>query len=80
MATVGRRGASSPRGPTRTGDQISFIHLERCTLHREDIALTAEDADGITHIPSATIGTLLLGIRRPKDMSAIAASPPPNLN
>lgn len=43
------------------GDRISFIYLERCTLHREDNAITAEDADGITHIPSATIGTLLLG-------------------
>jgi len=43
------------------GDRLSFIYLERCTLHREDNAITAEDADGITHIPSATIGTLLLG-------------------
>ncbi|SEG93909.1 CRISP-associated protein Cas1 [Thermomonospora echinospora] len=43
------------------GDRISFIYLERCTLHREDNAITAEDADGITHIPSATIGCLLLG-------------------
>ena len=61
MSTVGRRGASSPRELTRMGDRISFIYLERCTLHREDNAITAEDADGITHIPSATIGTLLLG-------------------
>jgi CRISPR-associated protein Cas1 len=43
------------------GDRISFIYLERCTLHRDDNAITAEDANGITHIPSATIGTLLLG-------------------
>lgn len=43
------------------GDRISFVYLERCTLHREDNAITAEDANGITHIPSATIGTLLLG-------------------
>lgn len=43
------------------GDRLSFIYLERCTLHREDNAITAEDADGVTHIPSATIGTLLLG-------------------
>lgn len=61
MSTVGQRGASSPRELTRVGDRISFIYLERCTLHREDNAITAEDADGITHIPSATIGTLLLG-------------------
>lgn len=61
MTTVGRRGASSPRELTRMGDRLSFIYLERCILHREDNALTAEDADGVTHIPSATIGTLLLG-------------------
>jgi CRISPR-associated protein Cas1 len=61
MATVGQRGASSPRELTRMGDRISFIYLERCTLHRDDNAITAEDAQGITHIPSATIGTLLLG-------------------
>lgn len=61
MSTVGKRGASSPRELTRMGDRLSFIYLERCTLHREDNAITAEDADGVTHIPSATIGTLLLG-------------------
>lgn len=43
------------------GDRLSFVYLERCTIHREDNALTAEDADGVIHIPSATIGTLLLG-------------------
>ena len=61
MTTVGRRGASSPRELTRVGDRVSFIYLERCTVHREDNAITATDADGVTHIPSATIGTLLLG-------------------
>ncbi|MBB6349896.1 type I-E CRISPR-associated endonuclease Cas1e [Nonomuraea muscovyensis] len=61
MATVGQRGMSSPRELTRMGDRISFIYLERCILHREDNAITAEDAEGVTHIPAATIGTLLLG-------------------
>ncbi|WP_431901596.1 type I-E CRISPR-associated endonuclease Cas1e [Nonomuraea sp. bgisy101] len=61
MAIVGRRGASSPRDLTRMADRLSFVYLERCTVHREDNALTAEDADGVIHIPSATIGTLLLG-------------------
>jgi CRISPR-associated protein Cas1 len=61
MSTVGKRGASSPHELTRMSDRISFIYLERCTVHRDDNAITAEDADGITHIPSATIGTLLLG-------------------
>ncbi|WP_256637970.1 type I-E CRISPR-associated endonuclease Cas1e [Streptomyces murinus] len=61
MTTVSRRGASSPRELTRVGDRVSFIYLERCAVHREDNAITATDADGVTHIPSATIGTLLLG-------------------
>ncbi|GLF98749.1 type I-E CRISPR-associated endonuclease Cas1e [Streptomyces yaizuensis] len=61
MTTVSRRGASSPRELTRVGDRTSFVYLERCTVHRESNAITAEDADGVTHIPSATIGTLLLG-------------------
>jgi CRISP-associated protein Cas1 len=61
MSTVGRRGASSPRDLARVGDRLSFVYLERCLVHREDNAITAADADGVTHIPSATIGTLLLG-------------------
>ncbi|MCK7627622.1 type I-E CRISPR-associated endonuclease Cas1e [Streptomyces sp. RS10V-4] len=61
MNTVSRRRISSPRELARIGDRFSFLYLERCTIHREDNALTATDADGIMHIPSATIGTLLLG-------------------
>ncbi|MGW2324859.1 type I-E CRISPR-associated endonuclease Cas1e [Streptomyces sp. NPDC001700] len=61
MSTVSRRGASSPRELTRIGDRLSFVYLERCTVHRDSNAITAEDTDGVTHIPSATIGTLLLG-------------------
>lgn len=61
MSTVSRRGASTPRELARAEDRLSFVYLERCTVHREHNAITAEDADGVTHIPSATIGTLLLG-------------------
>ncbi|MFF4583729.1 type I-E CRISPR-associated endonuclease Cas1e [Streptomyces sp. NPDC001389] len=61
MATVAQRRASTPRDLTRVAERISFIYLERCTIHRDANAITAEDADGTTHIPSATIGTLLLG-------------------
>ncbi|WP_328869601.1 type I-E CRISPR-associated endonuclease Cas1e [Streptomyces sp. NBC_00287] len=61
MSTVSQRSASSPRELNRVGDRVSFIYLERCTVHREDNAITATDTDGVTHIPSATIGTLLLG-------------------
>ncbi|SCD61976.1 type I-E CRISPR-associated endonuclease Cas1e [Streptomyces sp. OspMP-M43] len=61
MTTVGKRPALTPRHLTRTAERLSFIYLERCTVHRDANAITAEDADGTTHIPSATIGTLLLG-------------------
>jgi CRISPR-associated protein Cas1 len=61
VTTVSRRTALTPRHLTRTGERLSFVYLERCTVHRDANAITAEDADGTTHIPSATIGTLLLG-------------------
>ncbi|MFI8404949.1 type I-E CRISPR-associated endonuclease Cas1e [Streptomyces sp. NPDC085463] len=61
MTTVSRRGAPTPRELTRTSERLSFIYLERCTIHRDANAITATDANGITHIPAATIGTLLLG-------------------
>ncbi|MFH9420732.1 type I-E CRISPR-associated endonuclease Cas1e [Streptomyces sp. NPDC017529] len=61
MSTVSRRSTSTPRELARVGDRLSFIYLERCTVHRDDNAITATDTDGTTHIPAATIGTLLLG-------------------
>ncbi|MEU2435949.1 type I-E CRISPR-associated endonuclease Cas1e [Streptomyces rubradiris] len=61
MSTISKRSLSSPRELTRIGDRISYLYLERCTVHRDDNAITATDADGVTHIPSATIGALLLG-------------------
>ncbi|MEU6631731.1 type I-E CRISPR-associated endonuclease Cas1e [Streptomyces parvus] len=61
MATPGTGPTLTPRQLTRTADRLSFIYLERCTVHRDANAITAADADGTTHIPSATIGTLLLG-------------------
>ncbi|WP_282703930.1 type I-E CRISPR-associated endonuclease Cas1e [Streptomyces sp. CC219B] len=61
MSTVSKRPALSPRQLTRTDERVSFIYLERCTIHRDANAITAQDAEGTTHIPSATIGTLLLG-------------------
>ncbi|WP_236246921.1 type I-E CRISPR-associated endonuclease Cas1e [Streptomyces sp. CC210A] len=58
---ISARPAAGPRELTRVSDRLSFVYLERCTVHRDANAIIAEDADGITHIPSATIGTLLLG-------------------
>jgi CRISPR-associated protein Cas1 len=61
MTTVSQRAALIPRHLTRAAERISFIYLERCTVHRDANAITAQDAEGTVHIPSATIGTLLLG-------------------
>ncbi|RKN60814.1 type I-E CRISPR-associated endonuclease Cas1 [Streptomyces klenkii] len=61
MTTISQRPGSSPRQLTRAADRVSFVYLERCSINRDANAITAEDADGTTHIPSATIGTLLLG-------------------
>lgn len=61
MSTPGGRAAPNPSELTRVGERSAFVYLERCTVHRESNALTAEDGEGVRHIPSATIGTLLLG-------------------
>ncbi|MFC8981008.1 type I-E CRISPR-associated endonuclease Cas1e [Streptomyces sp. NPDC057411] len=61
MTTVSQRRALTPPELTRVSERMSFVYLERCTVHRDANAITATDADGVTHIPSATIGTLLLG-------------------
>lgn len=46
---------------TRAQDRMSFIYLERCTIHRESNAITATDERGTVHIPAASLGALLLG-------------------
>ncbi|MFJ9434761.1 type I-E CRISPR-associated endonuclease Cas1e [Streptomyces sp. NPDC101490] len=61
MTSISRRGAPTPRELTRASERLSFVYLERCTVHRDANAITASDVDGTTHIPAATIGTLLLG-------------------
>ncbi|MFC7326650.1 type I-E CRISPR-associated endonuclease Cas1e [Marinactinospora rubrisoli] len=61
MSGIGARKALAPQELARVGDRLSFVYLERCTIHREDNAITAEDVEGIRYIPAATIGTLLLG-------------------
>lgn len=45
----------------RVQDRVSFVYLERCTVHRHDNAVTAQDVRGVVHIPAASIGALLLG-------------------
>lgn len=42
--TVSARPSAGPRELTRVGDRISFVYLERCTIHRDANAIIAEDA------------------------------------
>lgn len=46
---------------TRVQDRISFLYLERSTVHRDGSAVTSTDEKGTIHIPAAQIGALLLG-------------------
>jgi CRISP-associated protein Cas1 len=52
---------TQPRDLVRATDRVSFVYLERCTVHRDGNAITATDERGVVHIPSAVIGALLLG-------------------
>ena len=56
-------GVPPPQLPdlTRSQDRISFLYLERCVIHRDANAITATDDKGVTHVPAATLGVLLLG-------------------
>lgn len=45
----------------RVQDRVSFVYLERCTVHRDGNALTATDERGVIHLPAATLSVLLLG-------------------
>ncbi len=45
----------------RAEDRLSFVYVERCIVHREDNAITMSDDRGVTHIPGAAIGSLMLG-------------------
>lgn len=43
----------------RAQDRVTFLYLERCTVHRDSNAITATDERGTIHIPAASIGALL---------------------
>lgn len=42
-------------------DSLSFLYLEHARLERGDGALLAHDENGVTHVPVAALGVLLLG-------------------
>lgn len=45
----------------RADERVSFLYLERCTVHRDGNAITATDERGVVHVPAATLGAVLLG-------------------
>ena len=42
-------------------DRMTFLYLERCTIGREDGAITVTEERGCVHVPAASISVLLLG-------------------
>lgn len=42
-------------------DRMTFLYLERCTLGREDCAITVTQERGCVHVPAASISVLMLG-------------------
>lgn len=45
----------------RVSDRSGFVYFERAIINRDSNAITAKDERGTTHIPAASIATLLLG-------------------
>lgn len=52
---------SRVRELNRAEDRITFLYVEHCVLGRDANAITATDERGVVHIPSASLGVLLLG-------------------
>lgn len=46
---------------SRVQDRVSFVYVERATVHRDQNAITVTDQSGVIHVPAATIGALVLG-------------------
>lgn len=45
----------------RIQDRMTYLYLEHCKINRSNGAITAQDDEGIVHIPAAAISVLLLG-------------------
>lgn len=45
----------------RVSDRVSFLHVERCQVHREDSAVQVVRESGTVNIPAGMLGCLLLG-------------------
>ena len=42
-------------------ERISFLYLEQAVINRVDSAITVTDENGTVHVPSASLGVILLG-------------------
>lgn len=45
----------------RLRDRLSFLYVERCTVHRDHNALTFTDDQGVVHIPVTAIAAIMFG-------------------
>ena len=45
----------------KVADRMTFLYVERCTLNRQDSAITVKDERGTVYVPAAAISVLLLG-------------------
>lgn len=45
----------------RLHDRLSFLYVERATVHRDHNALTIADAEGVVHVPVTAVAVLMLG-------------------
>jgi len=45
----------------RFGDKLSYLYVERATIDQHDKAVALHDAEGLTPVPAAGLGLLLLG-------------------
>lgn len=61
MAKIPGVRPSRVRELTRADERISFLYVERCVLGRDSNAVTATDDKGTVHIPTASLGVLLVG-------------------
>nr|NLD41440.1 type I-E CRISPR-associated endonuclease Cas1 [Actinomycetales bacterium] len=51
----------TPQQLLRVRERLSFVYVERCIVHRSSNAITVSNAEGVVHLPSATLSVLLLG-------------------
>ena len=51
----------APKDLVRIRDRLTFLYVERCTVHRDSNAITVTDARGVAHVPAAALSVLMIG-------------------